>query len=237
MLFDLRSRGRRRLVQVVYLGLAILMGGGLVLFGIGGDVQGGLFDAFREESGQDSGNQQIQQRLQQAEAAARRNPRAPQAWATLTRERYRAAAAGDGFDQNTREFTAPGRQRLRGTAQAWERYLALDPPRVDDRLAALMVEAYSAAGLNRPPDAVKALDVLIDRRGPSSDLFTRRSILNYQAGQSRQGDLAARRAVELADPEDRTVVRRELRQIKAQFQQAAAQGGGAAQSGGQGASP
>ena len=35
MLFDLRSRGRRRTVQVVYLGLAVLMGGGLVLFGVG----------------------------------------------------------------------------------------------------------------------------------------------------------------------------------------------------------
>ena len=34
MLFDLRGRGRRRTVQVIYLSLAILMGGGLVLFGI-----------------------------------------------------------------------------------------------------------------------------------------------------------------------------------------------------------
>ena len=33
MLFDLRGRGRRRTIQVIYLGLAVLMGGGLVLFG------------------------------------------------------------------------------------------------------------------------------------------------------------------------------------------------------------
>ena len=39
MLFDLRGRGRRRTVQVIYIGLAILMVGGLLLFGIGG---GGL---------------------------------------------------------------------------------------------------------------------------------------------------------------------------------------------------
>ena len=45
MLFDLRGR-RRRLVQATYLSLAVLMGGGLVLFGIGGDVSGGLFNAF-----------------------------------------------------------------------------------------------------------------------------------------------------------------------------------------------
>ena len=35
MLFDLKGK-RKRLVQVVYLGLAILFGGGLVLFGVGG---------------------------------------------------------------------------------------------------------------------------------------------------------------------------------------------------------
>ena len=46
MLFDLRGRGRRRTVQTIYLTLAILLGGGLVLFGIGGSVSGGLFDAL-----------------------------------------------------------------------------------------------------------------------------------------------------------------------------------------------
>src|ERR671914_171088 len=50
MLFDLRGR-RRRAVQATYLTLAVLMGGGLVLFGIGGDVSGGLFDAFSDRSG------------------------------------------------------------------------------------------------------------------------------------------------------------------------------------------
>ena len=45
MLFDLKGK-RKRLVQVVYVGLAILFGGGLVLFGVGGNVSGGLIDAF-----------------------------------------------------------------------------------------------------------------------------------------------------------------------------------------------
>ena len=46
MLFDLRGRGRRRTVQVIYLSLAVLMGGGLVLFGIGGGTNESLFDAI-----------------------------------------------------------------------------------------------------------------------------------------------------------------------------------------------
>jgi hypothetical protein len=53
MLFDLRGSGRRTTVKVVYVTLAILMGGGLVFFGIGGDVNGGLFDAI---SGSSSGS-------------------------------------------------------------------------------------------------------------------------------------------------------------------------------------
>ena len=46
MLFDLQGR-RRRMVQATYLILAVLMGGGLVLFGVGsGSISGGLFDAL-----------------------------------------------------------------------------------------------------------------------------------------------------------------------------------------------
>ena len=48
MLFDLRGRGRRNTIKVIYVSLAILMGGGLVFFGIGGDVSGGLVDAITE---------------------------------------------------------------------------------------------------------------------------------------------------------------------------------------------
>ena len=41
MLFDLRGKGRRRAVRVIYIGLALLMGVGLVGFGIGGGFGGG----------------------------------------------------------------------------------------------------------------------------------------------------------------------------------------------------
>ena len=53
MLFDLRGSGRRRVVKVVYITLAFLMGGGLVLFGIGGGgaLSGGLVDAITNSNG------------------------------------------------------------------------------------------------------------------------------------------------------------------------------------------
>ena len=78
MLFDLRGRGRRRTVQSIYLGLAILMGGGLVLFGIGGTSSGGLLDAIKEQRRRNTNSDVFQKRLGGGEArdrAARRTPR------------------------------------------------------------------------------------------------------------------------------------------------------------------
>ena len=69
MLFDLRGRGRRRTVQAIYLTLAVLMGGGLVLFGIGGSVSGGLFDAVGLTGGGGSSSSANEQ-LQKQEKAA-----------------------------------------------------------------------------------------------------------------------------------------------------------------------
>ena len=69
MLFDLRSRGRRRTVQGVYLGLAVLMFLGLVLFGVGaGNGIGGLLNAF---TGQGSSSAQKQVVSQQEKDALR----------------------------------------------------------------------------------------------------------------------------------------------------------------------
>ena len=43
MLFDLRSPHRRRVIKVVYVFLALLIGGGLIFFGVGtGNNSGGL---------------------------------------------------------------------------------------------------------------------------------------------------------------------------------------------------
>src|SRR6476661_6415493 len=88
MLFDLRGRGRRRTVQVIYLGLALLMGGGLVLFGVGGDVQGGLLDAFKENKG--SANDAIEKRVESAEKKVKANPQQAAAYAQLAVLAYAA---------------------------------------------------------------------------------------------------------------------------------------------------
>ena len=59
MLFDLKGK-RRRAVQGTYLMLAVLMGAGLVLFGIGSSTNGGLGDLFSGGGGSNKGNSVVQ---------------------------------------------------------------------------------------------------------------------------------------------------------------------------------
>src|SRR5215212_10469226 len=103
MLFDLRGRGGRRTVKIVYITLALLMGGGLVLFGIGGGgaMQGGLVDAITGSSGGDTGIERFETKERAALRAAQQRPQDPAAWAALARARVQTAGVGDNFDPNT----------------------------------------------------------------------------------------------------------------------------------------
>src|SRR2546423_4924825 len=125
MLFDLRGRGRRRAVQVIYVSLALLMGGGLVLFGIGGATNGGLLDAFKGSAGSTSANDVFKKRVTAAEKRARLAPKDPNAWANLTRIRFQQASSGDGFNSAQGQFTDNGKAQLAGAGQAWDPYLKL----------------------------------------------------------------------------------------------------------------
>jgi hypothetical protein len=216
MLFDLRGRGRRRTVQVIYLSLAILMGGGLVLFGIGGSVSGGLFDAFREDAGGGDVTAAAEKSVTTAAAATEANPEDPAAWARLVRARFQLAQLDEGVNENTGAFTAKGKRALVPVEQAWDRYVALKPDPPDDGVAGLMVQAFSESGLNKPAKAVGAMEMVIAARDESPNLYSQLAVLAYQAGQNRKGDLAADKAVSLAPEAERKLLRENLDNAKAQ---------------------
>ena len=94
MLFDLRSRGRRRVVKTVYVFLALLIGVGLVGFGVGtGSNFGGLFSVGGGGGGRD-GRRDLQERAQEgAEAARRRTRTDPAALAALGVAAFNVATA------------------------------------------------------------------------------------------------------------------------------------------------
>lgn len=218
MLFDLRGGGRRRTIQAVYILLAVLMGGGLVLFGIGGSVSGGLIDAITEGgSSGPTGTSTYQDRVKEAERRTQANPKDAAAYADLARARFQLASAGDTFDQQTGQYTAEGKQLLSGAASAWQRHRKLAGKHPDDGVAGVMVQAYAA--LNQPDKAVEAQEVITEAR-PKSATFARLAILAYSAGETRTGDLARGKALEMADADERKVLKSQIDQAK---QQAAAQ--------------
>jgi cytochrome c-type biogenesis protein CcmH/NrfG len=209
MLFDLRGRGRRRVVQVIYLSLAILMGGGLVLFGVGGATSGGLLDAFSSNSGQTSVDKVFEERVEKAEKGVRARPADPKAWAELTRVRFQQAGSGDGFDQNQGAFTDKGKEKLLGAASAWNKYLTLtDKP--DDTIASLMVQTFGTTGLNLPGEAVSAMEIVLERRPETGPLYAQLASLAYQAGQTRKAELASKKALALTPKDDREQIQAQL---------------------------
>ena len=182
----------------------LLMGGGLVLFGIGGDgaMQGGLVDAI---TGALRGRHR-RRALRAARArGGRQDARQPAGRGRLGRARPRpradAPASARTSTRTRRPTRRPARPSSTSAAEAWEKYLALDPTKPDDRVASLMVRAFDPTGLNRPKDAAAAQEIITEarpRRPPTRTL----AIYAYQAGQTRKGDLARNEALELA-PEGR----------------------------------
>ena len=175
MLFDLRGRGRRRTVQVIYLSLALLMGGGLVLFGIGGGTNGGLFDAI---SGNGGSGTSADTRLQaaprgplraQLKANPRRRGRARRRWPSCASSN---AGTGENFDQTQQAYTDKGRASCAGASAAWQRYLALNPPKPDPTRPTSWSRPTGHAGLKQYDKAVQAMEIVIDARHQDSAAST-----------------------------------------------------------------
>ena len=213
MLFDLRSSGRRRVIKVVYITLAFLMGGGLVLFGIGGGgaLSGGLVDAITESDGGGDGADRFVDLERQATAAARADPTDAALWAAAARARFNVAASS--VNQGTGEFTGAGQGQLEAAGRAWEEHLELAGDKPDARVASLMVQAYSALG--DPAKAATAQEVIaLDRE--SAGAYTQLALLAYEAGQLRKGDLARDKALDLSEPDLRETLKGQLEGARAQ---------------------
>jgi hypothetical protein len=210
MLFDLRSRGRRRTVQAVYLGLAILMGGGLVLFGVGtGTGGGGLLNAFG--GGSSNQGQVLSSDEKTALKEIKQNPNDAQAWASLAQARWTSAGQGNNFNASTGQFTTSGKKELTAATQAWQKYLTLTK-KPDPDVGILAARAYAALG-NYTNQA--ATWELIARANPKeAKAFECLAASAYAAKQTRKGDLASARAVQLTPKVQRLTVKTTLQQAK-----------------------
>lgn len=212
MLFDLRGR-RRRAVQATYLLLALLMGGGLVFFGIGGDVSGGLIDAFggRNNTG-DDGNTQLERRIDRQERRLRASPENETVLAELVRLNYQLASSQ--ITSGTSRIPAAARDELRRAGAYWDRYLeAADEPSADLARTALII--YDRGGLNQPQKAKEAVQIIAAER---NDFQTYLLLVQYAAAadDTRTAELAGQKSVDLAPKGLRKRVKRQVDRIQKQ---------------------
>jgi hypothetical protein len=198
MLFDLKGK-RRRTVQGVYLLLAVLLGAGLVLFGIGSSVNGGLFDAFNGGSGSSKADQAVQDKIDKAEKTLATDPKNIAALAEVTRGHYQLATANS--DTNTGAFNKKALPELQATGAAWKRYEAV-AQKPDPSLASLAVQAYEGQGTLTKSTAAwagaaDATEVLAAAK-PNANTYI--ALVRYAtlAGQTRKADLAGKKAIQLA---------------------------------------
>jgi hypothetical protein len=209
MLFDLRGR-RRRAVQATYLTLAVLMGGGLVLFGIGGDVSGGLFNAFSEGGG-DSGSGQLEDRIDRLEERLAANPRSEATLKALVRDNH--ALAGSQLPSGTAQYPEDAMDELRQAAQYWQRYLEVEDGKPDASLARLALTIYDPTALNEPKEAVAAMRIVAEA---GNDFQSYLALVQRAAAanDTRTADLAAQKAVDLAPKRLRKQVKKQAEQLK-----------------------
>jgi hypothetical protein len=206
MLFDLRGR-RRRAVQVTYLLLALLMGGGLVLFGVGGDVSGGLLDAFKGGGGS-SGDSALNDRIKKEEERLQTNPQNQVLLQALMRDYY--SKATQARQQGGASFPPEAKDDLRKAGAYWDRYVsAADEPSA--ATAGYALQIFTA--LNKPKDAQKAAQIIAQDTNDSAS-YLRLVSLAAQAGDTRTADLAAQKAVDLAPKAQKKLIEKQAEALK-----------------------
>ena len=212
MLFDLRGRGRRRAVSTIYVGLAALIGIGLIGFGVGGGLGGGGILSSVNGSG-GAGGASFSSKIKKYEKLTKTQPNNPAGWEGLAKNLLHEAG-NEGYVTSTGAPTDKGKELYKRASQAWASYLSLNPPKPNAELAQLIYRIYSEEGLNEPAKAVQALTIIVETRKTAA-YYSQLAIYAYKAKNARLGDLASEKAVQLAPANERVRLKSELAEIKA----------------------
>ena len=234
MLFDLSSGKRRRVVQVVYATLALLMGGSLVFFGIGSDAPGGLLDAVGLGSNSSGDSESgYEQQIEDAESQLEGNPNDPEALRDLARYRALDASSAVVRDETTGQVTEIPPEAQSGFEQAveaWQRYLDTDPSRPDASVAASVAGAYVLLG--DAEGAAEAQQIVAEQQNTAL-AYSELARFLYADFQFKAADEAAAKTAKLADASQREQIIKDFERLSEQAhrlqeqqQKEAEQGGG-----------
>ncbi len=215
MLFDLRSRGRRRTVQGVYLGLALLMGGGLVLFGVGaGNGLGGLLNAFNGSGSTSGQTAAVSSAEKSSIKATQLNPNDTAAWSSLIQARWSNATSNSAdYNSATGNFTAAGTKELTLLGQDWQKYQSLTK-NPDPDIAILAARAYER--LSNFAGSTGAWDVVSLANPSEATAYECLAANAYAAGQTDKAALASNKALSLVPKAQRALLQSKLTQAKTQ---------------------
>ena len=200
MLFDLRGRGRRRTVQVIYVGLALLFGVGFIGFGVGvGGGGGGILNALTGESGAPKAS--FAGQVKKYQKLVVEQPKSLSAWEGLINAQLHEAGGESSISNG--KLTSQGKELFSDVAQSWNSYLALNPPKPNPKLAKEMLRVFGEEGLNQPASEVAGAADRRRQRPQSAAYSAELAEFAYKAHNERQGDLAAEKAVSLAPASER----------------------------------
>jgi hypothetical protein len=212
MLFDLRGRGRRRTVQVIYSGLALLFLVGFVGFGVGGGFGGGgLLNAANSNEGASSVS--FASQIKKYQKLTKKQPSNANAWENLIKAQLHEAGS-EAYVTQAGALTSKGKELFSQVAQSWNSYIALNPPKPSPELAQEMVRVFGEEGLNQPAAAVQVLQIVVAARPTSTSLYASLAEYAYKAHNARIGDLASEKAISLAPAAQRKQLKTGLAAIK-----------------------
>lgn len=215
MLFDLRGRGRRRTVQAVFLGMALLFMLSFVGLGIGGGFgSGGILNAFTENSGSNSAS--FAGKVAAAQKRTQRHPSEAAAWAALAEAQLHQASEPEYITVagEREQYTSKGLKLLTEVSSSWNTYLKLEPHHANAELAQKIASVYSEQGLSQPAEAVRALQIAIAGKPPSAGLYSELAVSAYEARHTSEGDLATGKALKLMPAGERPRAKKYLAELR-----------------------
>jgi hypothetical protein len=221
MLFDLRSRRRRRVIKTVYLFLAVLIGVGLVGFGVGsGGNFGGLFTAASGGGGSATGQAAYVKALSKAKKEAARNPKSAAAWLAVGEAAYNLAELPANYVVGT-GFTASGFKVLPEVKTAWNNYVALDPPKPSNYFASevALVFGLPPSGIEDYVTLESAQEVVVET-DPTYSNYLDLCDYAYQANEADRAALACQQAVATAPKNQKKAAASDAASYKTAYEKA-----------------
>ncbi len=217
MLFDLRGRGRRRTVQGIFLGMALIFMLGFLGLGVGvGSGGGGILSFFAENKGASSAS--FAGKVAAAQKRTQSHPAEAAAWAALAEAQLHQASEQEYISVvGEREGpNAKGLALLAQVSRSWNTYLRLKPPHPNPALGQQMASlVYDELDLNQPAEATRALKLAIAGKSPNAGLYSSLAELAYKARHIKEGDAATRKALALIPASaERTRVKKLLAEFR-----------------------